>query len=344
MISVPFSVLDLAPVPSGSTPGDALRNSLQLARHAERLGYKRYWVAEHHGMPGIASAATSVVIGYLAGGTRTIRVGAGGIMLPNHAPLVIAEQFGTLESLYPGRIDLGLGRAPGTDMATTRALRRDSKSNGDDFPEQVEELRSYFAPPQPGQKVRAVPGSGLRVPIWLLGSSLFSAQLAAALGLPFAFASHFAPTDLLQAVRLYRAGFQPSPELDRPYVALGVNVVAADTDAAARKLFTSHQQAFVQLRRGTPGQIPAPIDDIGAFWTPAEQAMASQSLLCSVVGSAETVERGLRKFIEVTEPDELLITGLMYEQKARLRSYEIMAEVARVVSSSIPEARVPVRV
>jgi luciferase family oxidoreductase group 1 len=323
MISVPFSVLDLAPVPSGSTPGDALRNSLQLARHAERLGYKRYWVAEHHGMPGIASAATSVVIGYLAGGTRTIRVGAGGIMLPNHAPLVIAEQFGTLESLYPGRIDLGLGRAPGTDMATTRALRRDSKSNGDDFPEQVEELRSYFAPPQPGQKVRAVPGSGLRVPIWLLGSSLFSAQLAAALGLPFAFASHFAPTDLLQAVRLYRAGFQPSPELDRPYVALGVNVVAADTDAAARKLFTSHQQAF---------------------WTPAEQAMASQSLLCSVVGSAETVERGLRKFIEVTEPDELLITGLMYEQKARLRSYEIMAEVARVVSSSIPEARVPVRV
>jgi luciferase family oxidoreductase group 1 len=331
---IPFSVLDLAPVAAGATPGDALRNSLQLAQLAERLGYRRYWVAEHHGMPGIASAATSVIIGYLAGGTKTIRVGAGGIMLPNHAPLVIAEQFGTLESLYPGRIDLGLGRAPGTDMATTRALRRDSKSTGDDFPQAVEELQSYFAPATPGQKVRAVPGAGLHVPLWLLGSSLFSAQLAAAMGLPFAFASHFAPADLMQAVQLYRAGFQPSRQLERPYVALGVNVFAAETDAAARRLFTSHQQAFVMLRRGAPGQIPPPIDDMENFWTPAEQAMASQSLLCSVVGSPATVERGLRKFIEVTQPDELLVTGLMYEQRARLRSYEITAEVRERISSS----------
>jgi len=341
---IPFSILDLAPVAAGATPADALRNSLQLAQLAERLGYRRYWVAEHHSMPGIASAATSVVIGYLAGGTKTIRVGAGGIMLPNHAPLVIAEQFGTLESLYPGRIDLGLGRAPGTDMATTRALRRDSKSNGDDFPQQVEELRSYFAPAAPGQKVRAVPGAGLHVPIWLLGSSLFSAQMAAALGLPFAFASHFAPADLMQAVQLYRAGFQPSRELDRPYVALGLNVFAAETDEAARRLFTSHQQAFVLLRRGTPGQIPPPIGDIEAFWTPAEHAMASQSLLCSVVGSPTTVEHGLRKFIEVTQPDELLITGLMYDQKARLRSYEIVMEARKRIAAREVKARVEVAV
>src|SRR5271168_2765796 len=234
---IPFSVLDLAPVVAGATPVQALRNSLELAQHVERWGYRRYWVAEHHSMPGIASAATAVVIGYLAGGTSTIRVGAGGIMLPNHAPLVIAEQFGTLESLYPGRIDLGLGRAPGTDMATTRALRRDSKSNGDDFPQQVEELQSYFAPAAPEQRVRAVPGAGLHVPIWLLGSSLFSAQLAATLGLPFAFASHFAPADMMQALQLYRAQFKPSRQLQEPYVALGINVVAADTDAAARRLF-----------------------------------------------------------------------------------------------------------
>jgi luciferase family oxidoreductase group 1 len=324
---IPFSVLDLAPVAAGASPGDALRNSLHLAQQAERWGYRRYWVAEHHNMPGIASAATAVVVGYLAGGTSKIRVGAGGVMLPNHAPLVIAEQFGTLESLYPGRIDLGLGRAPGTDMATTRALRRDSKSNGDDFPQQVAELQSYFAPAVPGQKVRAVPGAGLRVPIWLLGSSLFSAQLAATLGLPFAFASHFAPSDLMQAVQLYRTGFRASPQLERPYVALGINVVAAKTDDAARRIFTSHQQAFVMLRRGTPGQIPAPVDDIETFWTPAEQAMAGQSLLCSAVGSAATVERKLQKFIEVTEPDELIVTGLIYNQADRLRSYELVAEV-----------------
>jgi luciferase family oxidoreductase group 1 len=341
---IPFSVLDLAPVAAGSVPADALRNSLDLALHAEELGYRRYWVAEHHSMPGIASAATSVVIGYLAGGTKSIRVGAGGIMLPNHAPLVIAEQFGTLESLYPGRIDLGLGRAPGTDTATTRALRRDSKSNGDDFPQLVEELQSYFAPISPGQRVRAVPGAGLNIPIWILGSSLFGAQLAAQLGLPFAFASHFAPADLLQAVQMYRAGFRASTKLQKPHVALGINVVAAETDAAAQRIFTSHQQAFVMLRRGAPGQIPAPIDDIGTFWTPAEQAMASQSLLCSAIGSPETVARKLQKFIEVTEPDELFITGLIYKHADRLRSYEIVAEVRKRIAAQEKKPRVEVAV
>jgi len=330
---IPFSVLDLAPVAAGAAPADALRNSLQLAQHAERLGYQRYWLAEHHSMPGIASAVTSVVIGYIAGGTKSIRVGAGGIMLPNHAPLVIAEQFGTLESLYPGRIDLGLGRAPGTDMATTPALRRASKASGDDFPQQVAELHSYFAPLSPGQRIRAVPGAGLKVPLWLLGSSLFSAQLAAKLGLPFAFASHFAPADLLQAVHLYRSGFRPSSQLQKPHVALGINVVAADTDSAAQRIFTAHQQAFVMLRRGAPGQIPAPIDDIATFWTPAEQAMASQSLLCSAIGSPATVERKIQKFIEVTEPDELFITGLLYGQQDRLRSYELVAEIRKRLSS-----------
>jgi luciferase family oxidoreductase group 1 len=285
-----------------------------------------------------------VVIGYLAGGTKSIRVGAGGIMLPNHAPLVIAEQFGTLESLYPGRIDLGLGRAPGTDTATTRALRRDSKSNGDDFPQLVEELQSYFAPISPGQRVRAVPGAGLNIPIWILGSSLFGAQLAAQLGLPFAFASHFAPADLLQAVQMYRAGFRASTKLQKPHVALGINVVAAETDAAAQRIFTSHQQAFVMLRRGAPGQIPAPIDDIGTFWTPAEQAMASQSLLCSAIGSPETVARKLQKFIEVTEPDELFITGLIYKHADRLRSYEIVAEVRKRIAAQEKKPRAEVAV
>src|SRR5271170_85292 len=340
----PFSVLDLSPITQGSDAAHSFRNTLDLARHAERWGYRRFWLAEHHGMPGIASAATAVLIGHIAGGTKTIRVGAGGIMLPNHAPLVIAEQFGTLESLYPGRIDLGLGRAPGTDMATTRALRRDSKSAGDDFPQQVEELQSYFAPLTPGQRVRAVPGAGLHIPIWLLGSSRFSAQLAATLGLPFAFASHFAPADLMQAVQLYRAGFRASAQRKRPFVALGINVFAANTDEEARRLFTSHQQAFVMLRRGTPGQIPAPIDDIDAFWTPGEQAMASQSLLCTAVGSAATVERKLQKFIEVTEPDELMVTGLMFDQKARLRSYEITADVRQRVSAKEKTAKAPVAV
>jgi luciferase family oxidoreductase group 1 len=323
---IPFSVLDLAPIAAG-TAADAFRNSLELAQHAERWGYRRFWLAEHHNMPGIASAATAVVISHVAGGTETIRVGAGGVMLPNHAPLVIAEQFGTLASLYPERIDLGLGRAPGMDVATTRALRRGSKSTDEDFPRDVQELQSYFEPAEPGQQIRAVPGAGLRVPIWLLGSSLFSAQLAAMMGLPFAFASHFAPADMMQALALYRRRFTPSKQLERPYAMLGVNVIAAGTDAEARRLFTSHQQAFTLLRRGMPGQIPLPIDDIEKYWTPAEKAMASQSLACSFVGSSITVERGLSEFIEVTKPDELMVTGIIYDQGARLRSFEIAAEV-----------------
>jgi luciferase family oxidoreductase group 1 len=336
-----FSILDLAPIAAGATAADAFRNSLELAQHAERWGYRRFWLAEHHNMPGIASAATAVVIGHVAGGTKCIRVGAGGVMLPNHAPLVIAEQFGTLASLYPGRIDLGLGRAPGTDVPTTRALRRDSKSSGDDFPQDVQELQSYFEPAEPGQKIRAVPGAGLRVPIWLLGSSLFGAQVAAMMGLPFAFASHFAPADMMQALRLYRSGFRPSKHLDRPYAMVCVNVIAAATDAEARRLFTSHQQAFALLRRGTPGQIPPPIDDLETFWSPAEKAMASQSLACSVVGSARKVERGLNEFIEITKPDELMIAALIYDQAARLRSYEIAAEVRERLGAEEGQVRVP---
>ena len=341
---IPFSVLDLAPIAAGATSADAFRNSLELAQHTEQWGYRRFWLAEHHNMPGIASAATAVVIGHVAGGTKTIRVGAGGVMLPNHAPLVIAQQFGTLASLYPGRIDLGLGRAPGTDVPTTRALRRDSKSTGDDFPRDVQELQSYFEPAEPGQKIRAVPGAGLRVPIWLLGSSLFGAQLAAMLGLPFAFASHFAPADMMQALHLYRSGFEPSKHLDRPYALLGVNVIAADTDAEARRLFTSHQQAFTQLRRGMPGQIPPPIDDIETYWSPAEKAMASQSLACSVVGGSMTAERELHEFIEVTKPDELMIAALIYDQAARLRSYEIAAEVQERLGSEERKVSVPATV
>ena len=326
---IPFSVLDLAPIPAGSTAADALHNSLQLAQHAERLGYKRYWLAEHHNMPGISSAATSVVIGYIAGGTKTIPVGAGGVMLPNHAPLVIAEQFGTLASLYPGRIELGLGRAPGTDMATARALRRNLDAKAGDFPADVQELLEYFEPATPGRRIRAIPGEGLRVPVWLLGSSLFSAQLAAAMGLPFAFASHFAPADMMDALRLYRSTFRPSARLAEPYAMLGINVIAAPNDREARMIFTSHQQAFANLRRGTPGQLPPPIDDIEAYWSPAEKAMASDSLLVSVVGSPETVRKGLARFVDVTNPDELMIAGLIYDQAARLRSYEIVAESFR---------------
>ena len=324
---IPFSILDLCPVPQGATAADAFRNSLDLAQHAEQWGYRRYWLAEHHNMPGIASAATSVAIGHVAGGTKTIRVGSGGVMLPNHTPLVIAEQFGTLASLYPDRIDLGLGRAPGTDMLTTKALRRDMVTSVDQFPRDVQELQYYFSPANPGQKIRAVPGAGLNVPIWLLGSSLFSAQLAAGLGLPFAFASHFAPAEMMQALLLYRSEFQPSRQLDRPYAMLGINVIAADTDAQACRNFTSVQQSFINLRRGMPGQIPPPIDDIDVFCPPADRAGVDYALSCSVVGSAETVERGLRSFIEATQPDELMITANLYEHTARLRSFEIVAQV-----------------
>jgi luciferase family oxidoreductase group 1 len=331
---IPFSILDLSPIPQGATAATALRNSLDLAQHAEDWGYNRYWLAEHHNMPGIASAATSVVIGYIAGGTKTIRIGAGGIMLPNHSPLVIAEQFGTLASLYPDRIELGLGRAPGTDPAAMRALRRNIASASENFPRDVAELISYFEPPSPKQKIRAVPGAGLRVPIWLLGSSLFSAQLAAALGLPFAFASHFAPAEMMEALHLYRAQFKPSPRLDRPYVMLGINAIIAETDAEARHQFTSLQQSFTNLRRGTPGQVPPPIDDIDSFWSPAEKASASLTLLCSVVGSPETVERGLVNFIKLTQPDEIIAAAHIYDHSARLRSFEYLSEIRAALSGS----------
>lgn len=324
---IPFSILDLSPIPQGATATQALHNTLELAQHAERAGYRRYWLAEHHNMPGIASAATSIVIGYVAGGTRTIRVGAGGVMLPNHSPLVIAEQFGTLASLYPGRIDLGLGRAPGTDPATALALRRDIATSAEQFPQDVQELLSYFAAPQPRQRIRAVPGAGLDVPVWLLGSSLFSAQLAAMLGLPFAFASHFAPDDMQQALDLYRARFEPSQYLERPYAMLGANVLAADTDAEARRHFTSQQQSFVNLRRGTPGQVPPPIDDIDGYWSPAERAMVERSLAISFVGSPQTVAGRLKSFIDATRPDELMITAHIHDQPARLRSVELVAQM-----------------
>jgi len=328
-----FSILDLCPVPQGATPADAFRNSLDLARHAEQWGYHRYWLAEHHNMPGIASAATSVLIGHIAAGTKTIRVGSGGIMLPNHSPLVIAEQFGTLASLYPDRIDLGLGRAPGTDPLTARALRRNHVESVDDFPRDVQELQHYFELASPGQKIRAVPGTGLTVPIWLLGSSLFSAQLAAALGLPFAFASHFAPGDLMQALNIYRSAFQPSAQFDRPYAMCGITVIAADTDAEARRQFTSIQQSFINLRQGRPGQIPPPIGDIDAFCPPGERAGADYALSSSVVGSPDTIERGLRSFVEKARPDELMITANLYAHDARLRSFEIVSSICGLLPS-----------
>ena len=291
---IPFSILDLAPIVQGATAADALRNTLDLAQHAEKWGYHRYWLAEHHNMPGIASAATSVVIAHVAAGTQTIRVGSGGIMLPNHSPLVIAEQFGTLASLFPGRIDLGIGRAPGTDQLTMLALRRDAATAADSFPRDVRELQHYFQPFELGQKIRAVPGAGLDIPIWLLGSSLFSAQLAAHLGLPFAFASHFAPTDLLEALRIYRERFEPSQQLGQPYAMVAAGVVAAPTDAEARRHFTSTQQSFLKLRRGMPGQLPPPVVDIDSYASPAERASLNQALRYSFVGSPTTVARGLQ--------------------------------------------------
>jgi luciferase family oxidoreductase group 1 len=321
---IPLSVLDLAPIVQGSTAAQAFRNTLDLARGAERWGYNRYWLAEHHGMAGIASAATAVVIGHVAGGTSRIRVGAGGIMLPNHSPLLIAEQFGTLDSLYPGRIDLGLGRAPGSDQAVSRALRR-SPAAADTFPQDVSELLAFFEPARPGQGVQAVPGSGLSVPVWILGSSLFGAQLAAAMGLPFAFASHFAPRMLSQALDVYRAEFQPSARLARPYVMLGVNVFAADTDQEARRLFTSLEQAFVNLRRGRPGPLPPPVDDYDEQLAPTDRLQIVEMLSCSAVGSPETVQAGLESFVEQTGADELMVTSQIFDHAARLRSYELTA-------------------
>jgi luciferase family oxidoreductase group 1 len=324
---IPLSVLDLSPIAQGGDAAQSFRNSLDLARHVERLGFRRYWLAEHHNMPGIASAATSVVIGHVAGGTSTIRVGAGGIMLPNHAPLMVAEQFGTLASLYPGRIDLGLGRAPGTDQVTAQALRRNLAGDVDDFPRDVVELMSYFRPPEPGQRVRAVPGAGLEVPIWILGSSLYGAQLAAALGLPYAFASHFAPAELEPALEIYRARFEPSDRLAAPHVMLGLNVYAAETDAAARHLFSSHQQAVINLRTGRPGQLPPPVEDLESRLDARAKAILQQALSCSVVGAPDTVRRGLKVFIERTRADEIMVAGQIFDHGARLRSFELLAQV-----------------
>jgi luciferase family oxidoreductase group 1 len=322
---IPFSILDLSPITAGSSAAQSLKNTLDLAQHAEKYGYLRYWLAEHHGMQGIASAATSVVIGHVAAGTSTIRVGAGGIMLPNHAPLVIAEQFGTLESLFPGRIDLGLGRAPGSDQITARALRRTLASDPEAFPQDVIELMNYFRG-DPSQ-VRAVPGGGLNVPIWILGSSLFGAQVAAALGLPFAFASHFAPAHMMHAIEIYRAHFRPSSQLQRPYVMLGFNVFAADTDEEAQLLATSVQQAFVNLRTGRPGQLQPPVAGYSSRLDPAAQAMIAEALSCTAIGTADTVRKGLQAFIARTGVDELMITAAVFDHAARVRSYEIVAEV-----------------
>lgn len=318
-----LSVLDLSPIVEGGTPADALANSLSLAQHAERLGYHRYWVAEHHNMRGIASAATAVVIGHIAGGTERIRVGAGGIMLPNHAPLMVAEQFGTLEALYPGRIDLGLGRAPGTDGVTAHALRRTLNSDPNKFPQDVLELREYLKDAQPNQRVCAVPGHGSHVPLYILGSSLFGAQLAAILGLPFAFASHFAPAAMMQAINIYRSEFDPSEQLDQPYVMLGYNICAADTEQEAKYLRTSSLQAFLNLRFGNPGKLPAPVEGFEDTLDAQQQQVLAQVSSASAVGTAEQVRADVQTFIEQTGADELIVVGQIYDHQARLRSYEI---------------------
>ena len=323
---IPFSILDLSPIAENSNAATSFRNTLDIAQHAERWGYHRYWMAEHHGMPGIASAATSVLIGHVAGGTSTIRVGAGGIMLPNHSPLVIAEQFGTLESLYPGRIDLGLGRAPGSDQTTARALRRNLASSSDEFPRDVLELIDYMSD-EPRQAVQAVPGKGLNVPVWILGSSLFGAQLAAALGLPYAFASHFAPQQMMQAIELYRTTFQPSEHLDKPYVMLGYNVFAADSADEAHFLASSAQQSFVNLRTGRAGRLPPPVPGYIENSAPEIQALIRNVLSCSAIGDTETVAQQMKEFIQHTGADELMITSNIFEHSARLRSYEITADV-----------------
>ena len=323
---IPFSILDLAPVLEGGSVGEALANSRDLAQHAEGWGYNRFWLAEHHNMPGIASAATAVLIGHIAGATSTIRVGAGGIMLPNHAPLVVAEQFGTLATLYPGRIDLGLGRAPGTDQLTVRALRRSLESDPEQFPRDVVELMRYFQPAEPGQRIKAVPGAGVDVPIWILGSSLFGAQLAGALGLPYAFASHFAPAQMMDAIAEYRRRFQPSETWPEPYVMLGFNVFAADSEDEARYLMTSMQQAFLKLRKGEPGPLPPPDKDFESRIGPAERQLLDQIMACSSAGGPQKIQSDLVAFIEKTGADELILTSQIHDHAARLRSFEIAAE------------------
>jgi len=327
-----LSILDLAPVCEGSDTTQAFANMLDLAQHAEGWGFHRYWLAEHHNMPGIASAATAVLIGHVAGGTQRIRVGAGGIMLPNHSPLQVAEQFGTLASLYPDRIDLGLGRAPGTDQPTARALRRYFDS-ADQFPQDVRELLHYFEPAQKGQAVRAVPGAGIPVPVWLLGSSLFSARLSAAMGLPFAFASHFAPDAMDEALAVYRREFRASQYLQAPYAVLGLNVVASESEAEAKRLFTTQQQSFVNLRRGLPGLIPPPIDDIEAFWQPHEKAGVQNALACAVVGDVKQVQEGLAAFVARHKPDEVLVTANIYDHAARKRSFGLAMQAWRALQA-----------
>lgn len=329
-INIPLSVLDLAPIVEGSDPHETFKKSMELAQQVDRLNYHRYWLAEHHSMPGIASAATSVLIGYIAGGTKRIRVGSGGVMLPNHAPLVIAEQFGTLESLYPGRIDLGLGRAPGSDQQTARALRRDLSMTGEEFPQQLAELRSYFAPYDPSapKRVRAVPGEGLNIPIWLLGSSGFSAQLAGQLGLPFAFASHFSPENTMPALDLYRRSFQPSEVLQEPYAMVCVNIVAADSDEEAEYLATSGKQMILDMIRGkTPGKMKPPVNNMDALWSDYERMVVERQSSTAITGSQETVKEKLQSFIEKTEVNEVMVTCQVYDQQARLRSYELIAEL-----------------
>jgi luciferase family oxidoreductase group 1 len=323
---IPFSVLDLSPINEGSDAAQSFRNTLDLARHAEQWGYRRYWLAEHHGMPGIASAATAVLIGHVAEGTRTLRIGAGGIMLPNHSPLVIAEQFGTLESLYPGRIDLGLGRAPGSDQITARALRRNLQSDADEFPLDVQELADLLSD-APRQAVRAVPGTGMKVPLWILGSSLFGAQLAAHLGLPYAFASHFAPAQLMQAIAIYRAQFRPSAQLAKPYVMLGFQTYAADSQEEAELLATSVQQAFVNLRTGRPSPLQAPRAGYREHIGPQERAILDQVLACSAIGTPGLIKKTLQEFIERTGADELILASQIFDHAARLHSYEIVAQV-----------------
>lgn len=330
---IPYSLLDLSPVPEGSTTAHALANSADLARHAEAEGYNRFWLAEHHNMTGIASAATAVAIGHVAANTRTIRVGAGGVMLPNHAPLVIAEQFGTLATLYPGRVDLGLGRAPGTDMATARALRR-NLSGGDSFPQDVLELMSYFAESEPGQNVRAVPGTGTHVPVWILGSSLYGAQLAAHFGLPYAFASHFAPAALEQAIEVYRETYRPSETNPEPYFMLALNVFAGETDSEGRRLQSSMQQAFANLRSGQPGPLPRPVDDIDAVLDPMARGMVDEALSVSAVGSAETVRKILAERIARHRPDEMIFTGQIHDHAARKRSFSIAADAMRALAGT----------
>lgn len=331
---VPLSVLDLSPIAEGSDAGQALRNSLDLARHVEALGYRRFWMAEHHNLPGIASAATAVALAHVAAGTDRIRIGAGGIMLPNHAPLVIAEQFGTLAALHPGRVELGLGRAPGSDQITAQAMRRTLAGSGDEFPQDVVELMSYFQPVQAGQHVQAVPGAGLQVPIWILGSSTYGAQLAAILGLPFAFASHFAPAMMRQAIAIYRERFRPSAQLAAPNVMLGVNIVAAATDAEAKFLFSSLQQSFLNIRSGRPGRLPPPVEDFERQIDRYGAAMLADALSCAIVGGPDTVRRGIEDFVSRTGADELMVTANIFDHAKRKRSFEIVAEVSGVSRSA----------